>query len=183
MDGHGLHAAIDDWVRSPPIAALVSEFGGVLPQSASLIELPTALDDFSSQWDNRRGAERNFARRIALGRAKEELVLEVAAALGLERATVPRHVHFDHIVILGGLAPACFARCEGAADFLRKNETRPQAITALGALRPLGGAERASVTGLLDKDSVDEFAALDAGLRLAFDLDLAPDEAWQGGRT
>jgi len=80
-------------VRSPPIAALASEFGGVLPHSASLIELLTALDDFSSQWDNRHGGERNFARRIALGRAKEELVLQVAAALGL-------YVPYQHVEAL-----------------------------------------------------------------------------------
>jgi hypothetical protein len=182
-DGYGLHAAIDGWVRSPPIAALVSEFGGVLPQSVSLIELLTALDDFSSQWDNRQGAERIFAKSVALGRAREELVLEAALALGLGCTTLPRHVHFDHIVILGGLAPACFARCEGAADFIRRNETRPQTITALGAMRPLGDAEKTSVSGLLEMGSADEFAALDAGLRLAFDLDLASDEAWLGGRT
>lgn len=181
-DGHGLHAAIDGWVRSPPIAALVSEFGGALPQSVSLLELLTTLEDFSSQWDNRRGAERNFARRIALGRAKEELVLEVAIALGLGCATLPKHGHFDHIVILGGLAPACFARCEGAADFVRRSKAQPQAITALGALRPLGDSEEASVGDLLEMDPADEFAALDTGLRLAFNLDPALEERWQRGR-
>jgi hypothetical protein len=181
-DGREFLAAVDGWVRSAPMAALVSEFGGVLPQSVSLLDLLTTLEDFSSQWDNRRGAERNFVRRVPLGRAKEELVLEVAIALGLGCATVPTHGHFDHIVILGGLAPACFARCEGAADFMRRSKTKPQAVTALGALRPLGNSEEASVGDLLKIDPADEFAALDTGLRLAFGLDDTLEERWQSGR-
>jgi hypothetical protein len=121
-DGHGLHAAIDAWVRSPPMAALVSGFGGVLPHTVSLLDLLITLEDFSARWDNRRGAERNFARSVPLGRVKEELVLEVAVALGLCGVPAPTDRYFDQVVILGGLAQACITRCEGAAEFVRKEQ-------------------------------------------------------------
>jgi hypothetical protein len=182
-DGDELLSAIDRWVRSPPMAALVSEFGGVLPRSASLLDLLNTLEEFSSRWDYRRGAERSFARRVRLSRAKEELISEVAIALGLGCATAPAYGHFDHIVILGGLAPACFARCQGAADFIRRSKARPQTITALGALRPLGDSEEASVGDLLKLDPANEFAAWDAGLRLAFGLDRALEERRHAGRV
>jgi hypothetical protein len=165
------------------MAALVSEFGGILPRSASLLDLLNTLEAFSAQWDYRRGAERNFNRQIHLGRVSEQLVFEVAVALGLGRGTLPAHGDFDHLLILGGLAPACFARCLGAADVIRQIKTRPSAITALGSLRPLVQFEEASVRDLLKVGPADEFAALDAGLRLAFELDPVSEEEMQTGRV
>lgn len=165
-------------MRSPPMEALVTEFGGAKMPSTSLDDLLVILETFSSQWDYRRGAERSSITKAHLGSASERLIVEAATALGLNRPVLPAHDRFDHILILGGLASACFARCLGAADFVRASHTRPSAITALGADRPLGAGEMTNVGYLLAKNATNEFDALDAGLRLAFCLGGASDDDW-----
>jgi hypothetical protein len=168
-DGRGLLTAIEGWVWSPPMRALCAEFGGEFGRSGSILDDLTALEAFSSRWDYRGGAERGAADPVRFGEGREARVLAAVDALGLGRATVPTGTSCDHVLILGGLAPACFARCFGAARLVGDGPAgRPTSITALAAVRPLMDSEVEALRSFTEEPLASEYDALKAGVRAAF---------------
>jgi len=136
------------WLASEPLAALVTEFGGG-PDHYIRPEIPlaarlSALDTFTERWDTRRGLERNLAPELDLSEKQQSLVIDASNALGL-RGDPPRHRHYDHMLMLGGLIRACVAR-------------------------PFVGNEFEQAAELGWGDLGEEYEALDAGTRRAFDL-------------
>lgn len=171
--GGDLRADIEAWLASKPLAALVELFGGDPDAYAERhVPLPARLgklDGFTEQWDTRRGLERNLAGELDLTPEQGELVIAAANALGL-RGDPPRHRHYDHMLMLGGLVRACVARPSYAAHLIRGGEITAGEVTTLGAHRPFAGNEFEQARQLGWGDLREEYEALDAGTRRAFDL-------------
>jgi hypothetical protein len=168
-----LAADTETWLASEPLAALITEFGGDPSiYSNRAVPLPTrlaALDTFTERWDTRRGQERNQAAELDLTPARQTLVIDAANALGL-RGDPPRHRHYDHMLMLGGLVRACAARPAYAAHIIREREITAGEVTTLGAHRPFVGNEFDQAEELGWGNLTEEYEALDEGTRRAFDL-------------
>ena len=163
-------AEIERWVDSDALAELVAAFGGPAAKSGQpLGDRLADLAAFSEVWDFRAGAERNLAATREFAESHVALILDAAAALGLVHSGAPRFDRYDHVVVLGGLVRACILRPRFAAELIRSGLTA-STITGIGAFRPLGGDEPqlAAQAGLVDV--MNEFDAMDAGMRQAFSL-------------
>ena len=171
--GDDLVGDVTAWVDSAPLRDLVRAFGGDAKEmyaGADVAAWLTRLDAFSDRWDSRAGVERNLAKPLKLNEQQITLVAAAADALGLAAGQPPRADHYDHILMLGGLVRACVSRPASAAALLKTGRVNATAVTALGGHRPFGGDEfeLADLAGLGGVS--DEFSALDAGTRRAFDL-------------
>jgi hypothetical protein len=160
-------AAIEDWARSVALGEAIALSGGERPADLDLVGLMAWLEEFSGRWDFRDGRERNLVSEPALE--------PVADALGLVKGGMAPKGSYDHVLILGGLARACLARPLHAAKLIGEHAIEVGSVTALGGYRELQGDELGvveSVTG--DRISgvgvADEFEAMDAGIRFAFEL-------------
>jgi hypothetical protein len=179
-----LRADIEAWLASVPLAVLVREFdgdparyaAGAAPDvrtagqaAASLTDRLAALDTFTERWDTRRGRERNLAEDLELKPGQEELIVDASNALGL-RGDPPKYDRYDHMLMLGGLVRACVARPSYAAHLIREGEITAGEVTTLGAHRPFAGNEFEQAEQLGWGALTEEYEALDAGTRRAFDL-------------
>lgn len=179
--GADLRSDILSWTTSAPVRALVAAFAAdgeaaevFVGAQDDLAGFLARLDAFTDRWDTRRGQERNLAAELALTPRQAKLALVAARALGLRDPGRPRHRRYDHVLVLGGLIRACFARTAHGARLLRRGDVETGSVVALGAPRPLAGDETllALQAGLpaLAKDA-DEFDAVTLGTRRAFRLD------------
>jgi hypothetical protein len=171
--GDDLGSDIDAWTTSAPLRALVdacSEDSAGDVFGLPLGERLNALDVFSERWDTRGGKERNLAAALELTQTQEEITLDAAAALGLYRTTPPRRSAYDHLLMLGGLVRACMTRPAYAAQLLHSGGVRAGDVTALGGHRPFAGDEHDLATLAGIPECTEEFQALTAGTRLAFEL-------------
>ena len=171
--GGDLAADVETWLSCAPMAALISEFAGdpaaYTSPDVTLAARLNALDTFTERWDTRQGRERNLAPDLDLSERQQALVIEASNALGL-RGDPPRHRHYDHMLMLGGLVRACVARPSYAAHLIREGEITAGEVTTLGAHRPFVGNEFEQAAELGWGDLTEEYEALDAGTRRAFDL-------------
>jgi hypothetical protein len=167
----GVTDAIEDWLRSPDLLALVSAFGGVYPQHDRPVRQLAWLDEFSERWDFRSGKERNLVVAPRFPRDVTSVVLRAAASLGLVGPLPIRGGHYDHILVLGGLIRACFARPHAAAELLAEGTVSARAVTALGGFRALAGDELALADRFVGRPLHDEYEAMDLGVRLAFHVE------------
>ncbi|MBM0226910.1 hypothetical protein DKT69_26210 [Micromonospora sicca] len=162
-------ADVHRWVVSPPMRDLVDAFGGTLPATAG--EAATAsllawLDDFSDGcWNFRKGAERPDAREPDLDAAERALVLAAAEALGLVRATTPRHDSYTHLIVLGGLARACLQRNSYAAALLASGRVGRPEVAALGSGRELTKLEHELLRDQGAPGCRNEMDVMDVGVR------------------
>lgn len=161
---------IEGWLRSSHLTELAREFGEQPPSNASLPDLISWLESYSSRWDYRGGKERNLVEGVQFEPAREAIVLAAAEGLGLTGTAAPPNDDYDHILVLGGLVRACLARPLHAATLIRQGEVAAGTVTALGGFRPLGGDEHDLAASAGYPDLADEFEAMDAGLRRAFAL-------------
>jgi hypothetical protein len=159
------------WLFSPALAAVVEAFGETpLSAETPLAEALTWFEKFSLRWDYRGGKERNLVDPQDLGPDVEEIVLRSAADLGLVGTTLPAADRYDHVLVLGGLVRACMARPLYAARLVNEGTITPGEITALGGFRELKGDELELAAKLGQSHLTDEFDAMDAGVRSAFEL-------------
>jgi hypothetical protein len=176
--GSEIVAGVHGWISSRPMRDLVAEFGDVLPDLAT-DELLAWLDTFSADhWDFRRmeaekrampaaiGVERDQVVGFEFSPATAELVPAAAQALGLVTAAPPARSSYDHIVVLGGLAPACLQRTAYAAHLVRAG-LKTTTMAALGSFRTLGDHERA----VLGETAEFEVDAMEIGVQRAFHAD------------
>ena len=170
-----LTADTEAWLGSEPLGALVTEFGGDPAEfragsgTPALATRLARLDAFTDRWDTRQGRERNLAAELELSPEQESLVIDAANALGL-RGDPPRHRHYDHMLMLGGLVRACVARSSYAAHLIREGEITAGEVTTLGAHRPFVGNEFEQAAELGWDGLTEEYEALDTGTRRAFEL-------------
>lgn len=178
--GTDLHADLARWIASPPLAALVSEFGGdsadLTAPHRTLADRFALLDSFTDRWDTRvdpvTGAqrERNEADELELTAQQQDLVLAAADAFGMRKVHPPQHTDYDHVFMLGGLIRACFNRPAYAAHLIRVGAVRTKSVVALGGHRAFRGDEPALAAAAGHPDLAEEYEALDRGTRLAFGL-------------
>jgi hypothetical protein len=166
-------ADTEAWLAAEPLAVLITEFGGDPAEfrtgSGSPATRLARLDAFTERWDTRQGRERNLAAELELSPEQESLVIDAANALGL-RGDPPRHRHYDHMLMLGGLVRACVARPSYAAHLIREGEITAGEVTTLGAHRPFVGNEFEQASELGWDGLTEEYEALDTGTRRAFEL-------------
>ncbi|SBT43981.1 hypothetical protein GA0070611_2524 [Micromonospora auratinigra] len=159
---------IRDWIGSPPVRALVGHFGGDWP-AGDVPAVLAGLDDFSARhWDFRAGRERPDAREPAFDPATVQLVLDSADALGLVRAGRPALPRYAHLLVLGGLAPACLRRTAYAAHLVRAGSVVDGEVAVLGSFRELSAAESRTLDTAGLTGCRTEVDVLDAGVRAAF---------------
>jgi hypothetical protein len=143
VDSRTLLGAIERWIDSPPLRALLQRFDAPsLP--SNLLQKLKALEAFTATaWDFRRtsegsSVERNQVRLDAIGDPETEaLVLSAATALGLVKPRPPLRQEYDYVVVLGGLVRANLWRSEFAAHLLNAGIVRSSKVVALTANRPL----------------------------------------------
>jgi hypothetical protein len=166
-------ADTEAWLAAEPLGVLITEFGGDPAEfrtgSGPLATRLARLDAFTERWDTRQGRERNLAAELELSSEQESLVIDAANALGL-RGDPPRHRHYDHMLMLGGLVRACVARPSYAAQLIREGEITAGEVTTLGAHRPFVGNEFEQAAELGWDGLTEEYEALDTGTRRAFEL-------------
>jgi hypothetical protein len=176
----GTAAGIAAWLLSPPLRALVTRFGGTVPDGPTG-DVLAVLDDFSARhWDFRGGRERPEAREPDLDAVTVAQVRDTARALGLVDPVRPARTRYTHLLVLGGLAHACLRRTAYAAHLLRTGTDVDGEVAVLGSGRPLSDAERATVATAGLGHARTESDALAAGVRAAFGVDRP---AWEDGRA
>lgn len=169
-DGVDLPAAIDRWTHSPALTELIAEFGGSAPDELDRGELLAWLDELSERWDYRCGRERNLVRAPQFEPLTEKLVLAATRALGLQDPLPPEGGHYDHVLVLGGLARGCFSRTLHAASLIEEGSITTDSVTALGGFRAIAGDELALVERMVGSELADEFHVMDAAVGMAFNL-------------
>lgn len=158
---------IHGWISSPPMRALVSAYGGSLPQ-AGVDELLAWLDAFSDEhWNFRKSGkvERDQVTAPEFRPDTAELVRSAATALHLVDADRPPHPAYRHLLVLGGLGRACLQRTEYAARLVTERAVAVPELAALGSFRPLNASETALPQLAAGGYEVD---AMDAGVRIGF---------------
>jgi hypothetical protein len=162
--GDDIAAGIAAWVDSPPLAALLADFGqGPLP-NGSLVERLSALEAISAHaWDYRRGRERHEAVGETFPDERVALIRAVATALGLAGRRPPACRSYDHLLVLGGGVRTMMARAELAVAVLHDG-VDVSAVAGLGCVRKLDK----QVEGL--PLCPTEGDAVDLALRRAFGL-------------
>ena len=173
----GLEEAIDAWARSEALRVLVREFDGE-PPDGDLGDLLQWLQEFSSRWDFRRAnGERRDVNPPQLSLVTEKAIEAAAKALGLiKRSSAPRG-RYDQMLILGGKARGCLSRPAFAATLIERQGLEVDSVVALGGFRALDEDERALVERVNGAALTDEFEAMDAGTRRAFELASPRSEA------
>ncbi|MEU1924613.1 ATP-binding protein [Streptomyces albogriseolus] len=180
--GDAILPAVDDWIRSEAMRALVTAFDGdeksLIDSDVDLAERVEMLYAFSERWQNRAAnQERNEAADLPLTPQQTEVVLAATAALGLHDCPPPRHTDYDHVLLLGGLVRACFNRPAYAAQLCDAGQVRTASIVALGGHRPFRSSADPAEDEFRLADRIghpeltEEYQALDAGTRAAFRLE------------
>ena len=138
-------ASLHRWVSAPPLRDLAAAFGDEPPWRSDTGELLAWLDRFSAQhWDFRQRhgqVERDEVPPPSFAVETVELVRSAATALGLVRPRRPSTRRYDHLLILGGLAPACLQRTGYAGHLVRSGAVEVGEVAALGSFRPLRPTE------------------------------------------
>jgi hypothetical protein len=180
---HEVDDQILGWIASPPMRALVTSYGGQLPD-AGVGDLLTWLDDFSAgPWDFRgkTGVERDQVTARAFEPQEAELIRAAATALGLVEPARPPRSAYDLVFVLGGLGRACLQRTAYAAELILTGVVTTPELAALGSFRQLNDTEK-ELTPLTGGGY--EVDAMDAGVRIGFGLTDPPErEASDDGRT
>lgn len=169
-EGEDAIAWIDRLLNLEALSALIAKFDGPARNGAALGDWLAMLDSFSEVWDYRSGKERNLVDARAFDAATDELTAAAAHGLGLIGTNEPLHREYDQILVLGGLLRACIARPLHASQLLKSGISATHVI-ALGGFRELRGDEiELSANVLPDAPPSDEFGAMSAGMRSAFEL-------------
>lgn len=140
------------------------------PRLAETGQLLSQLDVFTDRWDTRRGAERQQAGTLDLPPDRAALALDAATALGLRGGTRPRLRTYDHVLVLGGTLWGCLVRTGEAARLVTGGQVSTATVTALGGHRPFLPEESVQAAAVGHPGLGEEFQALDACARDAFDL-------------
>jgi hypothetical protein len=131
------------------------------------------LEDVSTQWDFRKGQERNLAGATALTTEQASAAFAVAEDLFMVGDTIAQKDTCSYLLVLGGLARACVSRPAYAARLVAHGLSVTSGILALAGFRPLNGDE-GSIVDALAIAADDEFDVMAAGMQRAFN---APDPA------
>jgi len=145
------------------MSELVASFGGRLPAKDVL----SWLEAFSAtHWDFREGRERNLAVDARLSDTQAALVVDLAPELGLSGQETPSRLDYDAVLMTGGMIRAGIVKPRHVAALV-ENGLRAPKVIFLGGFRPFAGDE-IELAAVLGVDGDNEFAAMLAGMELAF---------------
>jgi hypothetical protein len=159
-------SAIDAWASSVAMSQLVSAFGGACAEEPGDSRLDRLNRFAATNWDFRRGRERNFAAPGELTTSQERLVLDLAADLGLAGVERPTLGRYDTIVLTGGMVRAGIVKPRFAAELLAGGLVADH-VVFLGAFRPFAGDELV-LARALRVDGDNEFSAMVTGMERVF---------------
>ena len=128
------------WCTSPALIEMLGAFGGPEPPAADPTNLVDVLRWSEVHWDFRQGRERNLVDPDQLTADLEKRIAGAARDLGMVDPMPPLFDEYDHVVMLGGLARACWWRPEFAAWMLAGG-VRAGQVSAITAFRPLNEQE------------------------------------------
>lgn len=164
--------AIDAWADALLASGVLEAFDPGQADRLRFLEgasLLDALEEFASgHWDFRGGRERNLATDPGLS-SEQALAIDAAASLlGLVGTPPPARARYDAVVMTGGMVRAGIVK----PRYLRELHDRGLGWhdgVFLGGFRRFAGDELA-LARALGVDGDDEFDAMRAGMRRAFDL-------------
>lgn len=153
---------IQSWVFSPEIEELIQAFGGIIPNSLSLVERLNWIVSFSDIWDyrNRQRSGRGNSQESSLGsqteekarwlidekltQSQEKAVWVVAEQMGLIGKQMPERKQYDFIVVLGGARMSCLFRMKYARELCTSFGIQTKEIIGLAGMRPIQETERSA---------------------------------------
>jgi hypothetical protein len=128
-----------------------------------------ALESFASEhWDFRLGRERNLAVEPTFSSKQVAAIATAAKDLGLVGTLPPRRRHYDAILMTGGMVRAGIVKPRFARTLHERGIKWNEAVF-LGGFRRFAGDE-VTLGPLLGVTGNNEFDAMTAGMRFAFDL-------------
>ncbi|RKR89471.1 hypothetical protein BDK92_3822 [Micromonospora pisi] len=165
--------SVHRWISARPMRDLVAAFDGTLPAPDTATGvLLSWLDRFSAEhWDFRRRygqVERDEVPPPRCTAPTTDLIHATVTALGLVQPVRPAARRYHHLLVLGGLAPACLQRTGYAAQLVRTGVVEVGEVAALGSFRPLRPTE--FVRSDLDGCGY-EVDAMSVGIRAGFGCD------------
>lgn len=175
-DANGCLALVDTWADALLATGIVDAFSPTAGASLARLkgaELFAQLDDFAGKfWDFRHGRERNLAVAPEFSSRQREAIAHAAAALGLDGTPPPMRARYDAVILTGGMVRAGIVKPRYLRELLDGGLEWREGVF-LGAFRAFAGDELA-LAAALGVAGNDEFDAMVAGMRRAFDLG-APD--------
>ncbi len=165
-------ADIDRWAVELRDSGVVGTFSTTAASSLRGLtgaELLDALESFSAtHWDFRGGRERNLAVPSSLTADQSAAIDMVAAALGLDGTPGPRRAAYDAIVMTGGMVRAGIVKPRFLRELTDAGLVWQEGVF-LGGFRTFAGDEM-ELGRSLGVEGTNEFDAMTAGIRMAFDL-------------
>jgi hypothetical protein len=174
-DHQSIISDIETWSTSAPMRDLVQWFDHDWP-TGNLVNLLAELDRISEiSWDFRRGRERDGLHRHEFSTLLSSGVLAATTALGLTECRTPRRRRYDHVLILGGLLRACFARAAFAAHLTGESVDAGH-VCGLGSFRSVTADEVDLARRMGLAAYRHEFDEMDDAVRRAFGASRAQNE-------
>ncbi|MBX3079169.1 MAG: hypothetical protein KF739_05880 [Cryobacterium sp.] len=169
-------ALVDSWADALLATGIVEAFSpaeGARIARLNGAELFAQLDDFAAKfWDFRHGRERNLAVVPEFSSRQDQTIARAAAALGLDGTPPPSRARYDAVILTGGMVRAGIVKPRYLRELFDAGLEWREGVF-LGAFRTFAGDEVA-LGAALGVAGNDEFDAMVAGMRRAFDLG-APD--------
>lgn len=170
---------IDNWARVLRDSTIVATFSATAAEAMDGLEgaaLLDALNEFASEhWDYRGGRERNLAESPSLTPQQVAAIDFAAATLGLDGTPPPRRSYYDAVVMTGGMVRAGIVKPRYLRELADSGLEWGEGVF-LGGFRPFAGDEF-DIARALNVPGDNEFDAMTAGIRLAFEL--GPPDAIQ----
>src|SRR5690606_24032758 len=132
--------AIDAWAAAVASSGVPASFGWRCT-AASGEGLLAQLEELGSMyWDFRSGRERNLAWRPTLSAEQLEAITSAAGDLGLDGTPPPTRVHYDAVLMTGGMVRAGLVKPRFVRELVDAGVSFGE-IVFVGAFRPFAGDE------------------------------------------
>ena len=171
--------SIECWLNSPELTALVTAFGGEIPEDLDVTERAKWLLLFSDNWDYRRKqktkdaktgeAARWLVNNEAVTPRQEKVVLENVEKLGLKGISEPLLEQYDYIIALGGARMSCLFRPKYVKEVIDKRGFSTKAVVMLSGMRTVSESERMA-TDTYAPGAETEFDLINVGSERVFGL-------------
>jgi hypothetical protein len=175
-----MYETLDEWLRSPALASLITSFGSEIPSHLTTVDLGAWLLDFSEQWDFRKLQEGTLAEDTgersrwlitdtSLTQSQRSIVMEAARELGLIGMGFPGKNAYDFVWVLGGARLSNLLRPRFAAHLLTEHALQCGGIALLASGRPVSSTER-HATDTYAPEAETEFDLINRGAEIAFNM-------------
>ena len=175
-----MYESIDNWLRSPALAALVKSFGSEIPSYPITIDLGAWLLDFSERWDFRKvqqeATSKDTGKRArwlitdsSLITSQHDIIEKSARKLGLIGIEIPSKNFYDFVWVLGGARLSNRLRPRLAAHLVTEHPLHCSTIALLASGRPISLTER-NATDTYAPNAKTEFDLINRGAEIEFNI-------------